>query len=80
MALPKGTGFWSGKTACWEVRGCEIKPGGAPSCAAYKKQEYPCWIIKGTICKGESGIDVSVCKICKVYKDHGKGDEIKVSQ
>ncbi len=78
MALEKGKEFWTGKTACWEIRKCEGKSGGAPDCAAYKNQSLPCWEISGTICKGESGMDVTICRICKVYKQYGTGKDIKL--
>lgn len=76
MVLEK-KGFWSDKVPCWEMRMCETKPGGAPECPAYKNQNIPCWEIKGTICKGATGMDVSICKICKVYKEYGKNKPIK---
>lgn len=78
MALEKGKDYWANKVPCWEIRRCEGKPGGAPDCPAYKNQNYPCWEIKGTICKGASGMDTSICLMCKLYKEHGKGKAVEI--
>jgi methyl-accepting chemotaxis protein len=78
MAAEKDKEFWEGKIPCWVIRKCEGKAGGAPDCVVYKNQKVPCWKLRGTICKGEKGDDISVCRICKVYKEYGKGEDIKL--
>lgn len=77
-AVKKALDFFKGKKPCWEIRGCVGKPGGAPECPAYSNRQRPCWEWQDTICKGASGKDVSVCKICEVYLQYGHGVRIGV--
>ena len=73
-------GFWEGKTPCWELHRCpemiEI------DCPAFKYRFLPCWNIEGTYCKlndyGATGLDTSICEVCRVYKRYGHGEPIKI--
>lgn len=80
--LPSGVaaGFWEGKTPCWEMCHCPDKIRS--ECPAPKHQEMPCWAMEGTYCKlgrhGASGMDFSICQVCRVYKKWGKGCQIEL--
>ena len=73
-------GFWEGKTPCWEMVRCPeaIKI----DCPAFKYRSLPCWEIQGTYCKldacGNIGLDISICKICQVYKRYGHDELIRI--
>ena len=73
-------GFWEGKTPCWETFRCPemIKT----DCPAFKYRFLPCWNIQGTYCKlndyGATGLDTSICEVCRVYKRYGHGEPIKI--
>ena len=51
-------------------------------CPAATHQSLSCWEIEGTYCKlgrhGLSGIDTSICEVCRVYKRWGNGRLIEV--
>jgi len=51
-------------------------------CPAFKYQFLACWQIEGTYCKldnfGESGSDVTICEVCRVYKRYGKNELIEL--
>ncbi len=73
-------GFWQGKTSCWEMYRC---PDALKSdCPAFKYRSLPCWTIEGTYCKldhyGVTGVDISICQVCRVYKKYGHGEPIKI--
>jgi len=79
--LPEPTlGFWEGKTPCWEMFRCPeaIKT----ECPAFKYRSLPCWEIEGTYSKlddhGATGLDTSICEICRVYKRCGHGEPIQI--
>lgn len=73
-------GFWEGKTPCWEMFRCPeaIKI----DCPAFKYRSLPCWEIQGTYCKlddyGATGLDTSICEVCRVYKRYGHGELIQI--
>lgn len=73
-------GFWEGKTPCWEMFRCPeaIKI----ECPAFKYRSLPCWEIQGTYCKlddyGVTGLDTSICEVCRVYKRWGHGEPIQI--
>ena len=73
-------GFWEGKTPCWEMFRCPeaIKI----ECPAFKYRTLPCWQIEGTYSKlddyGTTGLDTSICEICRVYKRYGHGEPIQI--
>lgn len=74
------TDFWAGKTPCCEMVHCPqlIKS----ECPAAKNRSLPCWEIEGTYCKlgrhGLSGLDTSICEVCRVYKRWGNGKLIEI--
>jgi hypothetical protein len=77
------SGFWEGKTPCWEMLHCPepIKN----ECSAFKHQTLPCWQIEGTYCKvlnqGIEGTGTDICRVCRVYRRWESGEplEIKLS-
>jgi hypothetical protein len=72
--------FWQGKTTCWEM--CHCPEVIRNECPAYKYRSLPCWEIEGTHCKlgsdGISGKDISICKVCRVYKQWGGNKPIEL--
>jgi len=79
--LPEPTsGFWEGKTPCWEMFRCPeaIKT----ECPAFKYQSLPCWEIEGTYSKlrdhGAKGDGTEICQVCRVYKRWGQGKPIQI--
>lgn len=72
--------FWAGKSSCWEMCHCPIMI--REECPASKYQFLPCWQIEGTYCKlddfGESGSDVTICEVCRVYKRYGMNERIEL--
>ncbi len=74
------TGFWTGKTACWEMFRCPDSIRN--ECPAYKHQELPCWQIAGTFSKlqgdGAKGCNIDICQNCRVYKRYGNGQPIVI--
>jgi hypothetical protein len=81
LGLGTGTGFWEGKTPCWEMTRCPEMIRS--NCPAPKKQTVPCWQIEGTYCKltdyGTKGDDTRICEVCRVYKTWGMGEPIKIT-
>ena len=74
------TGFWEGKTPCWEMFRCpEAVRDEWP---AFKYRSLPCWEIEGTYCKldnyGTTGQDTAICEMCRVYKRWGHGEPIEI--
>ncbi|OEH84403.1 hypothetical protein BHU72_09290 [Desulfuribacillus stibiiarsenatis] len=67
------------KIPCWELTNCSIKYGGS-ECEVYKNQCFPCWTVKGTPCKGPSGLDTGRCHNCEVYLKHGENRPILITQ
>lgn len=72
--------FWAGKSSCWEMCHCPIMI--REECPVSKYQFLPCWQIEGTYCKlddfGESGSDVTICEVCRVYKRYGMNERIEL--
>ena len=73
-------GYWEGKTPCWEMYRC---PKALTSdCPAFKYRSLACWAIEGTYCKldhyGVTGVDTSICQVCRVYKKYGHGEPIEI--
>lgn len=72
--------FWNGKTPCWEI--CHCPAIIREECPASKYQFLPCWQIEGTYCKldnhGETGVDTSICEVCRVYKKYGMDKPIEL--
>ena len=68
--------FWQGKTPCWQM--CHCPEVIKRDCPAPQYPSLPCWEIEGTYCKltanGTSGRDISICRLCRVYKRWG-GDK-----
>jgi len=75
-------GFWEGKRPCWEMSQCPEMIRS--ECPAPKYQSFPCWEIEGTYCKlddyGASGLDTSICEVCRVYKRWGENKPIEIRQ
>jgi len=67
------TGFWEAKTPCWQM--CHCPEMIKSECPAPRHPDMPCWEIEGTYCKlgrhGASGMDFSICQVCRVYKRWG---------
>ena len=80
MQLKPTTDFWAGKTPCWEMVHCPEMIRS--ECPAATHQSLSCWEIEGTYCKlgrhGLSGIDTSICEVCRVYKRWGNGRLIEI--
>lgn len=79
--LPEPTlGFWEGKTPCWEMFRCP--EAMKTECPAFKYRSLPCWEIEGTYSKlddyGATGLDTSICEVCRVYKRWGHGEPIQI--
>jgi hypothetical protein len=80
--IPGGAarGFWEGKIPCWEM--CHCPDMIKSECPAPKHEDMPCWEMEGTYCKlgrhGASGMDFSICHICRVYKRWGKNCPIEL--
>lgn len=70
--------FWEGKTPCWETKQCLGQPGKGKECPAWEAQEYPCWSVLGTLCKGPRGRDPRLCQGCEVYHRYGEGKPILI--
>lgn len=74
------TNFWADKQPCWEK--CHCPEIIKAECPATKFQFVPCWQIEGTYCKlddmGATGMDTTICEVCRVYKKYGNGDSIKI--
>lgn len=74
------TDFWAGKTPCWEM--CHCPPDIMDECPAPKYTFLPCWEMEGTYCKlddyGATGLDTSICGMCRVYKKWGSGKPIQI--
>lgn len=63
---------------CWEMMNCmEINE---QPCIVYRSKKFPCWTVKGTPCKGPTGLDVSNCKECGVYLEYGDNRPILITQ
>lgn len=75
-----GSGFWEGKTPCWEISRCPeaIKN----ECPAFKYRALPCWQIAGTYGKlrdyGQRGDNTDICQACRVYRRYGNGEPIQL--
>ena len=73
-------GFWKDIVPCWKMCHCptEIKE----KCPAFQYPILPCWEIEGTylkLGKGEhSGVDITTCKSCRVYKRYGNDEPIHI--
>jgi len=76
-----GKGFWEGKTPCWEM--CRCPEMIKNECPAPKYQSVPCWQIEGTYCKlddeGARGDDITICRVCRVYKRWSDGQPITIT-
>ena len=76
----QSTSFWQGKTPCWEM--CHCPDSIKSQCPAPRNLSLPCWEIEGTYLKlsddGSSGDDISICRVCKVYKRYSQGNSIKI--
>ncbi|MFC2035615.1 hypothetical protein ACFLUJ_05775 [Chloroflexota bacterium] len=72
--------FWQGKTPCWEM--CHCPASIKSQCPAHRNPSLPCWEIQGTYLKLSddinNGNDISICRICRVYKRYGKGKPIEI--
>ena len=80
LQLRPTTDFWAGKTPCWEMVHCPEMIRS--ECPAGTHPSLPCWEIEGTYCKlgrhGLSGIDTSICEVCRVYRRWGNGRLIEI--
>jgi hypothetical protein len=72
--------YWADKSPCWEM--CHCPAIIREECPAPRYQFLPCWQIEGTYCKlddyGETGRDISICLVCRVYKKYGKDEPIEI--
>lgn len=72
--------FWQGKTPCWQM--CHCPEVIRSECPAPKYPAFPCWEIEGTYLKltddGTSGRDISICRVCRVYKRWGENKPIEL--
>jgi len=75
VRLEPVTGFWEGKSPCWELTHCEA--GIRSECPAYADQARACWETPGTYCQLEAfdgtGDEATVCRVCRVYGRYGAG-------
>jgi hypothetical protein len=73
-------GYWEGRTSCWQMNSCPSYIRN--ECPAYKLRSGPCWEMEGTYCKlndfGSTGVDTSICQICRVYKAYGNDEPIEI--
>jgi len=80
LQLGVPSGFWEGKTPCWEILRCPeyIKA----ECPAFRFQGVPCWQIEGTHCKlsvgCQRGDNTEICQVCRVYKRWGQEEPIEI--
>ena len=79
-SFDQGTGFWTEKTPCWEM--CHCPDMIKNECPVFVNQSEACWAVEGTYCKlceyGTRGDDISICKVCRVYKRYGEGQPIEL--
>lgn len=72
--------FWQWKTPCWQM--CHCPEVIKSECPAPKYPSLPCWEIEGTYCKltgdGTSGKDISICQLCRVYKQWGGNKPVEL--
>jgi hypothetical protein len=66
-------------TPCWDHLHCQVKN----DCPAYPSEGYSCWIVEGTLCRGEKQPDysrkVGACRtLCPYYNGVMSGN-IKVT-
>lgn len=80
ISLEPAKGFWEDKSPCWEM--CHCPEAIRDDCPAYTHQALACWAIEGTYCKltdyGTRGDDISICRVCRVYKRWGAGEPIEL--
>ena len=80
ITIEPALGFWAGKTPCWEMFPCPEEVRN--ECPAFKYRSTPCWEVQGTYCKlddyGATGLDTSICEVCRVYKKWGQGEPIEI--
>jgi two-component system alkaline phosphatase synthesis response regulator PhoP len=78
VRLEAATGFWEGKSPCWELTHCEA--GIRNECPAYAEQALACWKTPGTYCQLEAfdgiGDETSICRVCRVYRKYGAGEPL----
>ncbi|MEW6108246.1 MAG: GGDEF domain-containing protein [Nitrospirota bacterium] len=60
---------------CWEIKKCSKK-----DCPAYLKPDGRCWLVAGTMCKGnvqgEFALKYKSCTECEVYRESVYGDPV----
>jgi len=80
IAIEPASGFWAGKTPCWEMFRCPEEM--REECPAFKYRSTPCWEIEGTYCKlydyGAKGDGTEICQYCRVYKKWGQGNPLEI--
>ena len=80
ITIEPASGFWAGKTPCWEMFRCpeEVRK----ECPAFKYRSMPCWEIEGTYCKlfdyGAKGDGTEICQYCRAYKRWGQGKPLEI--
>jgi two-component system alkaline phosphatase synthesis response regulator PhoP len=78
VRLEPATGFWEGKSPCWELTHCEA--GVRNECPAYADQAQACWRTPGTYCQLEAfdgvGDETGICRVCRVYSRYGAGEPL----
>ena len=74
--------FWQDKTPCWEL--CHCPEVIKSKCPVSKYILLPCWEIEGTFLKLggcddiDKGNNVSICRVCRIYKRYGEGKPIEI--
>jgi hypothetical protein len=80
IAIEAPQGYWENKTPCWEM--CSCPSSVRNECPSFRMRCQPCWEMEGTYCKledqGATGRDISICRICRVYKKYGNGEPIEI--
>lgn len=66
----EAAGFWAGKVACWDLRGCAAE--ARQTCPAYQDRSRPCWVYEDTLCAQLLG--VRTCFRCEVFRRYGGKD------
>jgi len=79
VKVPK-INYWETKVHCSEL--CNCPEMIRKECPVTNYNFLPCWEIEGTYCKlddmGSTGVDITICQSCRVYKKYGNDQPIKL--